>query len=243
MPDLALVTGGGRGIGAATSLALAAQGYRVIVTDVLVVEGQAVAEQIRALGGHAEFHELDVTSTERVNAVIATAEKAHGAFSLLVNNAGFVNPVPLDALDDAQWDRVLDANLKGMLRVCRAAAPGMIVAKRGGAVVCLSSIAGYTVGWEGRLAYSASKAGIAGFVKSLAMELGPHNIRVNGIAPAGLHTTADQVPLRRVGTPEDIANVVVMLASPAASFITAQVISVDGGFSMKLFREDTFRKT
>ena len=112
-----------------------------------------------------------------------------------------------------------------------AAAPAMIAAQRGGNVVCLSSIAGWHVGWEGRLAYSASKAGIAGFVKSLAMELGPHNIRVNGIAPAGLHTTADQVPLRRVGTPEEIAEMVVWLCSARSSFVTGMAYAVDGGWT------------
>ena len=233
MTKLALVTGGGRGIGAATSVALAGIGYHVVVTDILKDEGREIVADIVDNGGCAEFHELDVTDTTGVDAVIAAVENARGAFDLLVNNAGFVNPVDLDRLTDAEWDKVLDANLKGMLRICRAAVPAMKAARRG-SIVCMSSIAGYTVGWEGRLAYSASKAGIAGFVKSLAMELGPHNIRVNGIAPAGLHTTAAQVPLRRVGTPADIAKAVVLLASDDAGFITGQMLNVDGGFSVAL---------
>jgi 3-oxoacyl-[acyl-carrier protein] reductase len=238
MGKTALVTGAGRGIGAATSLALAREGYHVVVTDILRAEGPATVAEIEEAGGSAEFCYLDVTDTTNVNDVIASVERERGAFDLLVNNAGFVNPTPLEDLNDAQWDKVLDANLKGMLRVCRAAAPAMKTA-RSGNIICLSSIAGHTVGWEGRLAYSASKAGIAGFVKSLAMELGPYDIRVNGIAPAGLHTTADQVPMRRVGTPADIANAVVLLASPQASFITGQIINVDGGFSVALFRGNT----
>ena len=119
------------------------------------------------------------------------------------------------------------------MRVCRAATPAMKAARRG-SIVCMSSIAGYTIGWIDRLAYCSAKAGIAGFVRSLAVDLGRFNIRVNGIAPAGLHATADQVPLGRVGMPSDIADAVVMLASDRASFITGQVISVDGGMSVML---------
>lgn len=233
MTKLALVTGAARGIGAATATELAKEGYHVVLTDILIEQGQATAAAIVAAGGRAEFHRQDVANTDETNRVIAAAEARHGAFELLVNNAGFVNPKALEQLTDAEWDKVLDANLKGMLRVCRAAVPAMKVAKRGN-IVCLSSIAGYGIGWAGTLAYSSSKAGIAGFVKTLAAELGPFNIRVNGIAPSGLHAKAEDVPLRRVGQPKDIADAVVLLASDRASYITGQMLSVDGGFSIAL---------
>lgn len=242
MTKTALVTGAARGIGAATAEALAAAGYHVLVTDVLAELGRETASKINQNGGRAEFASMDVADTATVNRVIDTAERQHGAFEVIVNNAAFVRPKPLETLTDADWDAVLDANLKGMMRVCRAATPAMKQA-RCGSIVCLSSIAGHTVGWAGSLAYSSSKAGIAGFVKTLAMELGPFNIRVNGIAPAALHTTADQVPLGRVGTPADIANAVMMLVSPLAGFITGQTINVDGGFSVALFRQDTLKRT
>lgn len=231
---LALVTGGARGIGEATAIALAPLGYHVVVTDILVPEGEQVAHKLAKAGHSAEFRKLDVKDTDGVNDLVQSVERERkAAFDLLVNNAGYVKPKPLDELTDDLWQDVLDGNPQSMLRVCRAAAPAMKKARRG-SIVCMSSIAGYDIGWEDRLAYCSAKAGIAGFVRSLAVDLGRWNIRVNGIAPAGLHAKPDQVPLGRVGTPADIANVVVLLASDLADYITGQIISVDGGMSVAL---------
>ena len=230
---LALVTGAARGIGAATARALAAKGYFVVLTDRIDEEGAARTKAICDQGGEAEYISLDVTDTLSVNTLISEYEQRFGAFSVVVNNAGFVKQLPYTEFTDEDWDEVFDTNIKGMLRVCRAAAPAM-EERRDGSIICMTSIAGYTIGWPQQLAYCSSKAGIAGFVKSLAMELGPSNIRVNGIAPAGLHASADDVPLKRVGTPEDIADAVLLLASEKARFITGQILNVDGGFSVKL---------
>jgi len=226
---IALVTGGARGIGEATANALAPLGYHVVVTDILVPQGEQVAHRLISAGHSAEFRRLDVMDTAGVNEVVASVERARKApFDLIVNNAGFVNPKPLDEMTDQDWDTVQDGNLKSMMRVCRAATPAMKKARRG-SIVCMSSFAGFTIGWTDRLAYCSAKAGIAGFVRSLAIDLGRYNIRVNGIAPAGLHATADQVPLGRVGTPADIANAVLFFASDLASWVSGQILSVDGG--------------
>ncbi len=231
---LALITGSARGIGAATAEVLGRRGHHVIVSDLLHDEGRARVETLLALGLSAEYVPLDVGDTGSVTEAFARIESRHGAaLDILVNNAGYVHPTPFDSLTDEAWHDVINGNLSGMLRVTRAAVPRMREA-RAGSIVCLSSIAGHVIGWSGALAYSSAKAGIVGFVRALAVELGPHGIRVNGIAPAGLHAKAHDVPLRRVGQPADIANVVAMLSSSDASYLTGQVIVVDGGLTLQL---------
>jgi 3-oxoacyl-[acyl-carrier protein] reductase len=231
----ALVTGAAQGIGAATAEALALRrGDHVVLTDIQHALGAETAARIGRRGGSAQYLPMDVRSTESVENAFAILDREHPAgFDLIVNNAGYVSPRPLDALTDEAWSDVVNGNLTSMLRVVRAAAPPMRRA-RAGAIICMASIAGHAIGWGGRLAYSASKAGIAGFVRSLAVELGPDNIRVNGIAPGGLHSRAEDVPLGRVGTPEDVANAVLLLAGAEASFITGQVLTVDGGLTLQL---------
>lgn len=241
----ALITGAGIGIGRATAIALAGAGYRAVVTDLLDDEGEAVAAGIRDGGGAAEFHHLDVTDTDNANAVVAAVEKAHGALDVIVCNAGIAKKIPLATMTDAEWDMTNEVDLKGMMRIVRAAAPAMRQRGRG-AIVCLASIAGTAVGWTEHTAYTAAKGGVAGFVRGLAIELGGDGIRVNAIAPglirsaqtlddfhsigaAGLEAAAPGIPLGRVGEPEDIADVAVFLASDAARYITGQIITVDGG--------------
>jgi 3-oxoacyl-[acyl-carrier protein] reductase len=231
---LALVTGSARGIGAATAEVLGRRGHHVILSDVLHDEGRARVATLAAQGISAEYVPLDVGDTHSVTEAFARIESRHeAALDILVNNAGYVHPTPFEALTDEAWHDVINGNLSGMLRVTRAAVPRMRRA-RAGSIVCLSSIAGHVIGWAGALAYSSAKAGIAGFVRALAVELGPHNIRVNGIAPAGLHAKAHDVPLRRVGMPVDIAHVVALLSSQDAAYITGQVIVVDGGLTLQL---------
>lgn len=231
---LALVTGSARGIGAATAELLAKRGHHVILSDVQHELGRATTASLQAQGLSVEYVPLDVGSTASVTEAFERIESAHDApLDILVNNAGYVSPKSFDELTDDAWQHVINGNLSGMLRVCRAAVPRMKQA-RAGSIVCLSSIAGHVIGWGGALAYSSSKAGIVGFVRALAVELGPHNIRVNGIAPAGLHAKAHDVPLRRVGQPADIAGVVAMLCSPDASYVTGQVLVVDGGLTLQL---------
>jgi 3-oxoacyl-[acyl-carrier protein] reductase len=240
-----LVTGGGIGIGRATAFAFADAGYHVIVTDVLDKEGSAVAEEIRGKGGSSEFHRLDVTSTENTSDVIATVEADFGALDVIVANAGIAHKVPLDQMTDEKWDHTFDVDLKGIMRIVRAAAPAMKARKKG-AVIALSSIMGVAYGWDQHVHYSAAKSGVVGLVRGLAVELAKDGIRVNGIAPgyirtaqalseehslgpAGLEQAADFIPMGRVGEPEDIADVIVFLASHAARYMTGQTIVVDGG--------------
>ena len=240
-----LITGGGIGIGRATAFAAAKANYHVVVTDVLRAEGQEVASAIVAAGGSAEFKPLDVTSTPEVNAVVAEVEATHGAIDCLVLNAGIAHRVPMSEMTDERWDRTLDVDLKGMLRVARAALPGMKT--RGhGSIVALSSIMGVAYGWDEHVHYSAAKSGVIGFVRALGVELARQGIRVNAVAPGyirtaqalskehslgpdGLDAAAAFIPMGRVGEPEDIADVILFLASPAARYITGQTLVVDGG--------------
>lgn len=244
-PPSVLITGAGIGIGRATAHAFAGAGYAVMVTDVLENEGRAVAEAIKASGGTAEFRNVDVTSTAAVDQAVADAEAAYGRLDCVVANAGIAHCVPLDQMSDAKWDETLDIDLKGVMRVVRAAAPGM--ARHGvGAVIALSSIMGVAYGWSEHAHYSAAKAGVVGLVRGLAVELASAGVRVNGIAPGyirtaqalsrehslgpeGLEQAASFIPMGRVGEPEDVADVALFLASGAARYVTGQVIVVDGG--------------
>ena len=242
--SLVLITGAGIGIGRATALAFGAAGHHVIVTDILEAEGRAVVAGITASGGKAEFHPLDVRSTEAADAVVATVEAAHGAIGVIVANAGIAHKVPLPALTDEKWDFTFDIDLKGIFRIVRAALPGMKAAG-GGAIVCTSSIMGVAYGWDEHVHYSAAKAGVVGLVRGLAVELARDGIRVNGIAPGYIRTAqllskehslgpdADKagafIPMGRIGEPEEIADVILFLSSNAARYMTGQVVVVDGG--------------
>jgi len=240
-----MITGAGIGIGRATGHAFAKAGYRVVVTDVLQNEGRAVVDAIAAEGGVAEFHALDVTSTEQSDAVVAAVEEKYGAIDTVVCNAGIAHKVPLNVLTDEKWDHTFDIDLKGMIRVIRAAAPKMREAGQG-SVICLSSIMGVAYGWDEHVHYSAAKSGVVGLVRGLAVELAKDGVRVNGVAPGyvrtaqalskehslgpeGLEKAAEFIPMGRVGEASDIADVIVFLSSHAARYLTGQVVTVDGG--------------
>lgn len=240
-----LITGAGIGIGRATAIAFARIGDHVIVTDVLEAEGQSVVTEIKQAGGSASFHRLNVTSTAGVDAVVAAVEAERGAVDVLIANAGIAHRVPLAEMTDALWDHTLDVDLKGILRVVRRVAPAMRK-RRQGAVVALSSIMGLAYGWDEHVHYSAAKSGVIGLVRGLAVELAREGVRVNAVAPgyirtaqalseqhslgeAGLVAAASFIPMGRVGAPEDIADVIVFLASDAARYITGQCVAVDGG--------------
>jgi 3-oxoacyl-[acyl-carrier protein] reductase len=243
-----LITGSGIGIGRATALAFARAGYFVAATDILDREGAELVDQIRREGGAADFFRLDVTSTSQTNAVAGEVMKRHGALDVVVANAGIAHRVPFAKMTDELWDHTLDVDLKGMLRIIRAALPGM-QAKSAGAIVSVSSIMGYLYGWDERIHYSAAKAGVVGLVRGLATELGRSGIRVNAVAPgyirtaqtlseehsqgeAGLRRAAEYIPLGRVGEPSDIADVILFLASSAARYVTGQIVVVDGGLQV-----------
>jgi 3-oxoacyl-[acyl-carrier protein] reductase len=243
--ETVLITGSGIGIGAATARAFANAGYRVVVTDVLDEEGQRLAQEITEGGGEAEYHHLDVTSTEEVERVVSGAEERYGPLGCVVANAGIAHKVPLTELTDERWDHTHEIDLKGVMRVCRAAAPAMREAGRG-SMIAVSSIMGVAYGWDEHVQYSAAKAGIVGLVRGLAVELARDGIKVNGIAPGyirtaqalseehslgpeGLEKAAEFIPMGRIGEPEDIAEVILFLASDAARYLTGQVVVVDGG--------------
>ena len=243
-----LVTGGGIGIGRATAFAFAQAGYHVVVTDILEAEGRAVAEEITASGGSAWFAAMDVRSSAQVDAVVAAVNAERGAIDALVLNAGIAHKVPLGQLTDARWHQTLDIDLTGMFRVARAALPAMR-ARRAGAVVCLTSLMGVAWGWSEHVHYSAAKSGVIGLMRGLAAEAAPDGVRVNAVSPGyvrtaqllseehslgpqGVEQAAGRVPLGRVGEPEDIADVILFLASRQARYVTGQVIVADGGLAI-----------
>lgn len=247
-PRIVLITGAGIGIGRATAKTFAAMGDHVVVTDVLAREGEAVVAEIKDAGGSAEFRELDVRSTEAVNALVADIEKTHGHIDVIVANAGIAHKAPIETLDDAKWDLTFDIDLKGIFRVVRAAAPKMKV-RKSGAVIALSSIMGVAYGWDEHVHYSAAKSGVVGLVRGLAVELAKDGIRVNGMAPGYIRTAqllseenslgekgaqeaAAFIPMGRIGAPEDIADVIAFLASDSARYMTGQTLVVDGGLQV-----------
>ncbi|WP_429932289.1 SDR family NAD(P)-dependent oxidoreductase [Agrobacterium vitis] len=242
---IVIITGAGIGIGAAAAKAFGALGDHVVVTDILDAEGETVAEAIRAAGGSAEFHHYDVRSTLAADALVADIEARLGRIDVVVANAGIAHRVPLKELTDEKWDLTFDIDLKGIFRLVRAATPGMR-ARKSGAIVALSSIMGVAYGWDEHVHYSAAKSGVVGLVRGLAVELAREGVRVNGIAPGYIRTAqllseenslgpvgaeeaAEIIPMGRLGTPDDIADVITFLASNAARYMTGQVLVVDGG--------------
>lgn len=244
MTQVTLITGAGIGIGRAAALAFAKAGSHVVVTDVLEPQGNAVVAEIKAAGGSAEFMCLDVRSTEGADAVVASVEANHGRIDTIVANAGIAHKVQLSDLTDAKWDHTIDIDLKGIFRIIRPALPGM-KARRSGSVVALSSIMGVAYGWDEHVHYSAAKAGVVGLVRGLAVELARDGIRVNGVAPGYIRTAqllskehsvgpdadkcGEYIPMGRIGEPDEIADVILFLASNAARYMTGQVVVVDGG--------------
>jgi 2-hydroxycyclohexanecarboxyl-CoA dehydrogenase len=242
---IALVTGGGSGIGAATCRRLAAEGARVAVTDVNVDGARAVAEEVSG----APF-ELDVRSADSARAAVAAAESELGPLELLVNNAGYDEFSFFTNTDEGLWDRVLAVNLRGVIAVTHAVLPGM-QERRSGRIVNVASEAG-RVGSHGSSIYSAAKAGVIGLTKALARENARYGITCNAVAPGPIETPllmgapdaygelgrrlvesmVGQTALRRIGQPEEVAAAIAFLASDDASYVTGQAIGVSGGLAM-----------
>jgi 3-oxoacyl-[acyl-carrier protein] reductase len=238
---VAIVTGASRGIGRAIALELARRGARVVVNYHRNAEAATeVVAAIEAADGRAIAVQADVGDFEQAAGLIQAALDAFGRIDILVNNAGTTRDQLLLLMKERDWDDVLRTNLKSVFNCCKAAARPM-VRQRWGRIINISSVSGIA-GQGGQTNYAASKAGIIGFTKSLAKELGPRNITVNGVAPGFVPTdlTADlpeelkqkaieATPLRRMGRPEEIAYAVAFLASDEASFITGEILTVDGG--------------
>ena len=242
MDRVALVTGASRGIGRAIALELAEEGYAVCV-NYLEHRQQAeeVAETIRRRGGSAMAVQADVADRASVAAMVRETEAALGPVTLLVNNAGIAGQIQFQDITDEQWHRYLSVNLGGSRHTIQAVLPHMLHVKAG-SIVNISSIWGLR-GASCEVAYACTKAALIGLTRSLALELAPSQIRVNCVAPGVINTDmvqvlgqetlrqlAEETPLGRLGTPEDVAHAVVFLASDKASFLTGQVLGADGGF-------------
>jgi 3-oxoacyl-[acyl-carrier protein] reductase len=240
----AIVTGASRGIGRSIAVALAQRGTDVAVNYNRDIDGaKATAKEIMALGRKALIVKADVANSLEVNQMVDKVLEEFGRIDILVNNAGIFEVALVHEMTDEQWDRTLNTNLKGVFNCCRAVVKHMIK-QRSGKIVNISSIDAHR-GYYGGAHYAASKAGIIAFTKSLAREVASYGICVNAVAPGEIETEMTreelnkfrdeflkQIPLGRIGKPEDVAGVVVFLCSDEANYITGETINVNGGWWM-----------
>lgn len=240
---IALVTGGGQGIGKIISLKLAQNGATVNVADINEESAKNVAHEIESNNGKASFCKMDVSNYNEVQDTINKILDKYGKIDILINNAGITRDGLLLKMKEEDWDRVININLKGVFNCTKAVLRAMLK-ERQGRIVNIASIVGL-IGNAGQANYSASKAGIIGFTKTIAREVASRNITVNAIAPGFIATDmtkvlsdevkenlSKQIPLGRLGQPEDVANAVLFLVSESAGYITGEVIRVDGGMAM-----------
>ena len=244
---VAMITGGARGIGKATAVKMVKEGASVALLDILPKEVAQVAKELKAIGGKTLGIQVDVRQKKEVEKAVEKALSKWGRVDILVNNAGIVKPALLENVQDEDWDEVVEVNLKGTFFCTRAVLPSM-KKHRYGKIVNLSSRA--SLGKELRTVYGATKAALIGVTRTLALELAQYNINVNAIGPGPiateLFTAANRldsprtkaiingIPLKRMGQPEDVANLILFLASEESSFITGQVIFLCGGLTVGL---------
>ena len=247
---IALVTGGGSGIGRASALAFAREGTKVAVADVSEAGGEETVRMIRHEGGEAVFIKTDVSKTMDVETMVNRTVETYGRLDCALNNAGIEGTIftPIVDYKEEIWDSVIAINLKGVW-LCMKYEISQMLAQGGGAIVNMSSTAGLVGSAIGNSAYVASKHGIVGLTKTVALEYGPHGVRVNAICPALIKTPmaekllqgnpeveaqlAGLLPLGRLGTAEEIAEAAVWLCSDASSYVTGQALAVDGGHVAK----------
>ena len=240
---VALITGAAQGIGLATALKFAQEGAHVVICDIKQASVDAAVDAANALGVRAQGFVVDVTQRDMVDAVVADTLAEFGAIDILVNNAGITQDARLQKMTLEQFDRVIDVNLRGVFHCTQAVADAM-VAKGSGVILNASSVVGI-YGNFGQTNYAASKFGVIGFTKTWARELGPKGIRVNAVAPGFIVTPIldtipekilasmkSQVPLARLGSPEEVANVYAFLASDEASYVNGAVLEVSGGMTV-----------
>jgi len=241
---VAIVTGAGRGIGKAIAIALAREGANVIVNDVDIQTAEKVAREIKSLGWKALAIQVDISDSKEVNRMVQSVFKKFKRVDILVNNAAIIKRGSIEDLTEEDWDRVMNVNLKGTFN-CAKAVVGIMKKQRYGKIVNISSIAGKIGDLASAPCYGASKAGMTCLAKSLARELASYNINVNVVAPHAIETDMSRewseekrksiiadIPLARLGEPEDIAEAVAFLVSDKAKFITGEVLDVNGGCLM-----------
>lgn len=242
MANTVLITGASRGIGRACALAFAKAGYRVAVHyNHSAAQAETLVQQLRETGCDAACFRADIADSAQVNELVQQATAFLGRIDVLVCSAGIALQQLFTDTTDLQWRELMGADLDGVFYACRGVLPGMI-ARGSGRIITVSSVWGVQ-GASCEVAYSAAKAGVIGLTKALAKEVGPSGITVNCVAPGVIDTDmcacfdadtkaalAEETPLGRLGTPEDVAESILFLASPAAGFITGQVLGVDGGF-------------
>ena len=241
---VALVTGAARGIGKAIALRFASEGADIAFTDLAIDDnGRATEEEIRALGVRVKGYASNAANFDEAHKTVEEVVKDFGGLDILVNNAGITKDGLMLRMSEAQWDAVIAVNLKSAFNFVHACVPVMM-RRRGGSIINMASVVGVH-GNAGQANYAASKAGMIALAKSVAQEMGPKGIRANAIAPGFIETAmtaalpdsvreewAKKIPLRRGGTPDDVADVAVFLASNFSSYVSGQVIQVDGGMNM-----------
>ena len=247
MPKLegkvALITGAAQGIGKAIALLFAQEGATVIVSDINLEQATATAAEIEKMGGKAVPAKNNVADLAEVETKVKELTAQFGKIDILVNNAGITRDALFIRMKKEEWDAVININLSGVFNLCKAIAP-LMMKQRSGKIVNIASIVG-EMGNAGQANYSASKAGVIGLTKTLARELAPRGITVNAIAPGFIQTAMtdkipaeikqkmlEQIPLSRLGQPEDVARTALFLASSSADYNTGQVINVNGGMLM-----------
>lgn len=241
---VALVTGAARGIGKAIALRFASEGADIAFTDLAIDDnGRATEEEIRALGVRVKGYASNAANFDEAHKTVEEVVKDFGGLDILVNNAGITKDGLMLRMSEAQWDAVIAVNLKSAFNFVHACVPVMM-RRRGGSIINMASVVGVH-GNAGQANYAASKAGMIALAKSVAQEMGPKGIRANAIAPGFIETAMTEalpdsvreewkkkIPLRRGGTPDDVADVAVFLASNLSSYVSGQVIQVDGGMNM-----------
>lgn len=240
---IALVTGGAQGIGRVISEELAGKGAHVVLGDINLEGAEQTASEIKGSGGKASAVQIDVSSATEVQSLFDSILKKYKPVDIVVNNAGITRDGLLVRMKEVDWDLVLNINLKGSF-LCSQQAAKQMMKQKSGSIVNIASIVG-VMGNFGQANYSASKAGLIGFTKTLAREVAPRGIRANAVAPGFIDTEMtrvleesvrskliEQVPLARLGQPEDVAKCVLFLVSESAGYITGQVINVNGGMLM-----------
>jgi 3-oxoacyl-[acyl-carrier protein] reductase len=244
--QIAIVTGGSRGIGRGIVLALAREGAKVtFVYRGNIDAANALVQEVQAAGGVAKAVQADVADPAAADTVVGGVLAEHGRVDILVNNAGVIRDKLFLRMDADDWDTVIKTNLTGTFAFCKAVAQPMAFKQRSGRIVNVSSIAAEHVN-KGQANYAASKGAVNSFTRVLAAELAARNVLVNAVAPGFIATDMSEavrnmagednlkklIPVRRLGTPDDIANVVLFLCGPASAYVTGQVITVDGGLSL-----------